>query len=163
MRASTSPHDPDSPMPDEPANARLPTSAETDVGEMDDVFARLAASAFRRRFRLRERELVYLRRKGMDAVLRHAHELIAARLAPADPPNDGRQTPMRGHPVFVAQHATGTCCRGCLAKWHGIPRGHSLTEDERARVVAVIARWIAGQADAAEPPAPGEQLDLAIR
>jgi len=125
----------------------------SDDVRLDDVFARLAGSTFRRRFRLRGGDLDYLRGKGMDAVLRHAREMIGARLAPAQPPNDGRQTPMRGHPVFVAQHATGTCCRGCLAKWHGIARGHELAEDERDYVVSVIARWLAAQ-DRAAPPSP---------
>ncbi|HYH82904.1 MAG TPA: DUF4186 domain-containing protein [Longimicrobium sp.] len=129
---------------------------------LDDVFARLAGSTFRRRFRLRGGDLEYLRRKGMDAVLRHAGEMVAARLAPAAPPNDGKQTPMRGHPVFLAQHATATCCRGCLARWHAIPRGRELTEDERAYVVRVIARWIEEQARAAPPSAPDDQLGFGI-
>jgi predicted Fe-S protein YdhL (DUF1289 family) len=129
---------------------------------LDEVFERLKGSAFRRRFRLRGGDLEYLRRKGMDAVVRHADELIAARLAPAAPPNDGKQTPMRGHPVFVAQHATATCCRGCLAKWHAIPRGRELDNDERAYVVSAIARWLADQERAAPPPPPGDQLGLAI-
>jgi hypothetical protein len=138
----------------------------SDDPRLDDVFARLKESSFRRRFRLRGDDLAYLRRKGMETVLRHADEMIAARLAPADPPNDGRQTPMRGHPVFLAQHATGTCCRGCLAKWHRIPKGSALTADERAYVVSVLARWIADQSASAppEPTVPGadEQLGFPI-
>ena len=129
---------------------------------MDEVFARLAESRFRRRFRLRGDDLAYQRRKGMDTVLRHAAELIASRLAPARPPNDGKQTPMRGHPVFLAQHATGTCCRGCLAKWHSIPKGRELTEDERRYVVRVIARWIDAQDRAAPPSPPDDQLGFGI-
>jgi hypothetical protein len=69
-------------------------------------------------------------------------EFIAKRLAPAEPSNDGRQTPMRGHPVFVAQHATATCCRSCLHKWHAIAAGRSLTPAEQEHVVAAIARWL---------------------
>ena len=72
----------------------------------------------------------------------HAAEIIAERLAPAAPRNDGRQTPYRNHPVFVAQHATATCCRSCLETWHGIAKGHLLDRDERAYVVDVIGRWI---------------------
>ena len=139
----------------------------SDEREMDELFARLGRSRFRSRFRLRGDDLAYLRRRGMETVLRHANEMIAARLAPAEPLNDGSQTPMRGHPVFLAQHATATCCRGCLAKWHGIPKGREMTEDERRYVVSVIARWIADEARDAppeEPPASdeGDQLGLGM-
>jgi predicted Fe-S protein YdhL (DUF1289 family) len=139
----------------------------SDEREMDELFARLARSRFRSRFRLRGDELAYLRRRGMETVTRHADEMIAARLAPAEPPNDGSQTPMRGHPVFLAQHATGTCCRGCLAKWHGIPKGREMTEDERRYVVSVIAHWIAAQTRDAPPEDPpaleeGDQLGLGM-
>ena len=117
----------------------------------DELFQALAGSRFRRRIRLGGADLAYLRAKGMDTVLRHADEMIASRLAPAQPPNDGKQTPMRGHPVFVAQHATATCCRGCLAKWHRIPKGRRLTGEERAYVVGVLQRWLRAQDSAAGP------------
>jgi hypothetical protein len=48
----------------------------------------------------------------------------------------------KGHPVFLAQHATATCCRGCLEKWHGIPKGRELTASEQQYVVYIIMRWI---------------------
>ena len=120
----------------------------------DDLFHALARSAFRRRQTLRAADLAYLRGRGMETVLRHADEMIAGRLAPAEPLNDGKQTPMRGHPVFVAQHATGTCCRGCLAKWHRIPKGRDLSDEERAYVVSVLERWLR-EADAAAPADAG--------
>jgi hypothetical protein len=78
-------------------------------------------------------------------VLAHARDFVAQRLAPAAPHNDGRQTPMRGHPVFIAQHATATCCRGCLQKWHAIPPGRPLTPEEQAHAVAAIERWLREQ------------------
>jgi hypothetical protein len=110
--------------------------------DLDDVFAALARSPFRRRFALAAKERDYLAEKGMATVLEHARDFIAGRLAPAAPRNDGKQTPFRGHPVFVAQHATATCCRGCLAKWHGIAAGRALTAEEQAHAVAAIARWL---------------------
>ena len=88
--------------------------------------------------------------KGRREVLAHAREFIARRLAPAHPVRDGKQTPLRGHPVFLAQHGTATCCRGCLEKWHGIPRGRALTPTEEAYVADVIARWL----DRQDPSAP---------
>ncbi|HSH73309.1 MAG TPA: DUF4186 family protein [Methylophilaceae bacterium] len=75
-------------------------------------------------------------------VLSHAHDFISKRLAPAFIPNDGKQTPFRGHPVFVAQHATATCCRGCLEKWHRIAQGHELTPPQQAYVITVLERWL---------------------
>jgi hypothetical protein len=111
--------------------------------QLDDVFPKLAASPFRARFKLNSKDRAYLEERGIDVVRAHARDFIAMRLAPAELANDGRQTPMRGHPVFVAQHATATCCRSCLAKWHGIPAGRELTADEQAHVVSAIARWLA--------------------
>jgi hypothetical protein len=111
----------------------------------DELFAALERSEFRRRFRLRGREAAYLKEKGLDAVLVHARQFIESRLAPAEPANDGRQTPMRNHPAFIAQHATATCCRGCLEKWHSIPRGRLLSQTEIDYVVAVIKRWLEQQ------------------
>ena len=114
--------------------------------DLDTVFARLAASAFRSRFRLAARERDYMQAKDRETVLAHAHGFVAERLAPARPANDGRQTPFRGHPVFVAQHATATCCRGCLSKWYGMPAGRPLAADEQGHVVAAIERWLDRQA-----------------
>jgi hypothetical protein len=115
------------------------------VRDLDIVFTRLAGSPFRRRYRLGAKERAYVADREHATVLEHARDFIAKRLAPAEPVNDGKQTPMRGHPVFIAQHATGTCCRSCLAKWHGIPAGQPLSEAEQAHVVAAITRWIEEQ------------------
>lgn len=109
---------------------------------LNKVFAALAESPFRRRFRLRGQELEYLRRKGMPVVLEHAADFIEKRLAPASPVNDGKQTPMKHHPVFIAQHATATCCRGCLQKWHGIPKGRALEAAEKQYIIEVIKTWL---------------------
>jgi predicted Fe-S protein YdhL (DUF1289 family) len=110
--------------------------------DLDDIFVRLARSAFRQRFKLSTREREYMRVRGNETVLGHARDFIARRLAPAHPAKDGKQTQFRGHPVFLAQHATATCCRGCLAKWHGIPAGRVLTADEQEHVVSAIERWL---------------------
>jgi hypothetical protein len=112
---------------------------------LQQVFAELAKSPFRCRFRLGPKERTYLEAKGMPVILDHARDFIAKRLAQAEPPNDGKQTPMRGHPVFIAQHATATCCRGCLETWHGIPKGRALSASEQEHAVAAIGRWLEAQ------------------
>jgi hypothetical protein len=109
---------------------------------IDARLDRLATQPFRARFHLRGRDRAIADLRGHDTVRRHAQQLIEQRLAPAEPRNDGKQTPYRGHPVFVAQHATATCCRACLAKWHEIAPGAALTEGEKTYVVDVICRWI---------------------
>jgi hypothetical protein len=113
--------------------------------DLDPLFAALARSPFRMRFRLGPKEQAYLAEKGRPTILDHAASFVAQRLAPACPVKDGKQTPMRGHPAFIAQHATATCCRGCLAKWHFIPAGRALSAKEQAHVVATIGRWLAEQ------------------
>jgi hypothetical protein len=103
--------------------------------------------------------LRYLERKGLTAVLADASELVSNRLGAAKPRKDGKQTPFKGHPVFIAQHATATCCRGCLAKWHGIGKGEALRPAELAHVTAVIERWLRTEfADAPDEPAQGRLL-----
>ena len=113
-----------------------------DATSIDATLSALAKQPFRARFHLRGREAATVELRGMEAVREHAQELLSARVAPAAPRNDGKQTPYRGHPVFVAQHATATCCRSCLERWHGIARGHELDADEQGYVVDVICRWI---------------------
>jgi hypothetical protein len=107
-----------------------------------EVLARLEKSDFRRGFHLNAGDRNYLERKGIALLLDHARDFIEKRLAPAEPPKDGKQTPWRGHPVFVAQHGTATCCRGCLEKWHAIPKGREMTEQEKDYAVEVIGAWL---------------------
>ena len=112
---------------------------------IDDILDRLAKSKFRSRFKLRAKELEYINDKGMDKIYSHACDFIRDRVAPAEPLNDGKQTPMRGHPVFIAQHATATCCRGCIEKWHKFPQHRELTQTEQEYLVSVIMEWIKKQ------------------
>jgi hypothetical protein len=121
------------------------TGKSLKMRDIEEIFRSLASSSFRRKFRLQGRELAYLKMWGVQHVMRQAEELIRKRVAPASPPNDGRQTPWRNHPVFVAQHATATCCRGYLEKTHGISKGKELSGTELEQVLAVIRRWLEAQ------------------
>ena len=109
---------------------------------IDETLSRLKKSTFRAKFHLSEKEKAYFKEKGEETVRRHAEDFIKERLAPAEIPNDGRQTPMRGHPVFVAQHACACCCRGCLEKWYNVKRGRPLTESQQQRIVNLLMAWI---------------------
>lgn len=118
---------------------------DTKEYDLIDLFLRLSHSPFRSRFHLSKKDKEYIASKGLDTIRKHAIDFVAKRLAPAYIPNDGKQTPMRGHPVFLAQHATGCCCRGCFYKWHHISAGRALTKDEQAYAVAVLMAWIEKQ------------------
>ena len=107
-----------------------------------NILDRLANSKFRNRFKLRVKELEYIKDKGFDTIYIHACYFIRDRVAPAGPINDGKQIPMRGHPIFIAQHATATCCRGCIEKWHNFPQHRKLTKTEQEYLVSVIIEWI---------------------
>ena len=107
-----------------------------------DIIDRLAKSKFRSRFKLRANELEYINEKGLDTIYSHASDFIRDRVAPAEPANDGKQTPIRRHPVIIAQHATATCCRGCIEKWHKFPQHRKLTKTEQEYLVSVIMKWI---------------------
>jgi hypothetical protein len=112
------------------------------VTELDERLSRIGRQPFRAKFHLRGRDAALVELRGPSAIRKHAAEIVAKRLAPAEPYKDGKQTPYRGHPVFVAQHATGTCCRTCLLRNHEIPKGRDLTPEEQAYVVDAICRWI---------------------
>ena len=112
--------------------------------DLSPLFERLAKSRFRSSFYLNAKDKAYIHDKGWEKIEQGTRETIARRLAPASIANDGKQTPMRHgiFPPFIAQHATGCCCRNCLQKWHGIPKGRQLTADEQAYVVDVIMKWL---------------------
>ncbi len=112
---------------------------------MDRILTKLALSKFRSSFKLGSKELDYVKKKGLGVIEEHARDFVRKRLAPAEIINDGKQTPMRGHPVFVAQHATATCCRNCLFKWHHIKPGYVLTDREINYIVRLIMLWITQQ------------------
>jgi hypothetical protein len=124
--------------------------------QLSELFAALKRSPVRAKVVLGPRDAAYLRERGIEDVAAHAKRFVAERLAPAKPTNDGKQTPWRGHPVFVAQHATATCCRSCLMKWHHIPKGRELSAAEQAYVVGVITAWINSQSTAPAKPSQPE-------
>ena len=112
------------------------------MATIDEALVKLQKSAFRAKFHLTEKDKQYVKDKGMNTVREHAADFVRQRLAPAVIPNDGKQTPMRGHPVFIAQHACACCCRGCLNKWYKVPIGTELNENQQERIVNLLMAWI---------------------
>lgn len=107
-----------------------------------EALYKLSKSKFRSSFHLKDKDKDYVRNKGMDVIRNHACDFVKEKLAPAFPKNDGKQTPMKGHPVFIAQHACGCCCRGCLNKWYKVPKGVALTPLQQEKIVNLLMSWI---------------------
>ena len=109
---------------------------------INNKLSELSKSKFRSSFHLRKYMIDYIDDKGMETIKKHAYDFITTKLAPAYPENDGKQTPTKNHPVFIAQHACACCCRGCLEKWHHIPKGKELTNNEINYIVSILLTWI---------------------
>ena len=109
---------------------------------IEKILNSLSKSNFRTKFHLKQKDKDYIKEKGIEKIREHAYDFINKRLAPENIPNDGKQTPMRGHPVFIAQHATATCSRSCLYKWHKIQKEIELSEEQKDYIVNVIMAWI---------------------
>lgn len=107
-----------------------------------DILNKLSNSKFRSSFQLKDKDFKYIEEKGINKIKDHAYDFINKRIAPQYIVNDGKQTPMKGHPVFVAQHATATCCRNCLYKWHNIEKNKHLNKKEIDYIVNIIMMWI---------------------
>ena len=110
--------------------------------QIDNILYSLSKSKFRLSFHLRKYMIKYIDEKGLDKIRSHAYDFIIKRLAPSKIENDGKQTPMSGHPVFIAQHATASCCRECLYKWHHIKKNKELSKEEIDYIVNLIMKWI---------------------
>ena len=110
--------------------------------KIDEALNRLQKSNFRSKFHLSKSDIDYIDKKGLDTVREHAKDFISKRLAPAYIPNDGEQTPMRGHPVFKAQHACACCCRGCLNKWYKVKKDVELTMVQQEKIINLLMTWI---------------------
>lgn len=109
---------------------------------IDKKLERFKISKFRSGFHLSNKDRKYVSDKGYKVIKSHAYDFICKRLASYPTLNDGKQTPMRGHPVFIAMHATATCCRTCLSKWYHIDKNRCLTKQEIDEIVDTIMVWI---------------------
>ena len=112
------------------------------MATVDEALYRLSRSKFRSSFHLSEKDREYVLDKGTDKIKEHAHDIIEKRLAPSSISNDGKQTPTRGHPVFIAQHACALCCRGCMSKWYKVKKGVALTPAQIEKCVNLLMAWI---------------------
>ena len=112
------------------------------MNDIDKLFYKLALSKFRSSFHLSKKLRDYVLKHGYETIERHADDFLHQRLKVYNAKTDGHQTPMKNHPVFIAQHATATCCRGCMEKWYHIPKERDLTEEEIAYFKKIIMRWI---------------------
>ena len=109
---------------------------------IDHVLKKLSTSSFRSHFHLRKYMISYIDQKGLNVIEEHARSFLIKNLKVYNPGKDGHQTPTKNHPVFIAQHACACCCRGCLEKWHHIPKNRDLEDREILYLTALIMEWI---------------------
>lgn len=113
------------------------------MSSIENLLDSLNKTEFRGSFHLNQQMKNYVKEKGISKIEADAYFLIKQRLAPTNPKNDGKQTPMRQvHPVFIAEHACGCCCRGCLERIHHIPKGRELSFQEIDYIIKVLMTWI---------------------
>lgn len=108
---------------------------------IEEKLSQLKGSKFRSKFTLKQKEIDYVNEKGLDVIRNHAVDFVNQKLK-VKLDNDGKQTPYKGHPVFITQHATATCCRKCLNKWYGVPIDKTLDDKEINALVNVIMTFI---------------------
>ena len=104
-----------------------------------ELFAALGRSRFRSRFVLEPGDWAYIQSRGMHCIAQHARQFVAQPCR--GPTCKRRPADADEHILFVAQHATATCCRGCLARWHGIQTGRAADRDgDRLRYDVICDR-----------------------
>ncbi|HPP86453.1 MAG TPA: DUF4186 domain-containing protein [bacterium] len=114
------------------------------VEKFENILAKLSKSKFRNSFKLSAKDKNYISSKGMAAIKKHALDFFIKRLSSIynSKLKDGKQTPFKGHPVFIAQHSLALCCRKCLKKWHNIEENRELTAAEINYCVDLIMYWL---------------------
>ena len=119
--------------------------ANSNLKKIEEVFSKLNKTGRINDFSLGASEIEYVTSRGIDILRLHATDFIQKRIAPAEPKNDGHQTPAKGHPVFLAQHACGCNDRDSVEKFFGFNKGVLLKDKEVNLIVDVIVSWLEDQ------------------
>ncbi len=118
-----------------------------DLADAEYTFSVLRLELIRHHFwhvPIDEKAVTHARRKGIHKLGLAARSRIKSSVGRANPPYDGRQTPMAGsgNVIHYAQHATACCCRKCIEYWHSIPQNRALTEDEVDYLTQLVMMYI---------------------
>jgi len=99
---------------------------------------------------------VEARKLGLNELKAKVRPYLEKKIGRAQIWRDGTQTPKEGSAIHFGQHATATCCRKCMAYWHGIDRDRELTLAELDYAAGLVCAYLdARAADLfAEDPAP---------
>ena len=84
-----------------------------------------------------QREINYAKRKGTKGLQGRAEEVLRGKVFAVSGWLNDVQTGYSGV-IESAQHATATCCRKCIAYWHGVPVDAKPTEDQ----ITYLRQWI---------------------
>jgi hypothetical protein len=118
---------------------------QRDLGDTRNTFRSLEKELIRHHFwhkPIGEAVMAHARRKGGVLLREAAAHRLRQSVGSANPPRDGRQTPMDGNIIYFAQHATACCCRTCMEYWHAIPKGRELSDEEIAYFTELVMLYV---------------------
>ncbi|WP_372655987.1 DUF4186 family protein [Halobacteriovorax sp.] len=110
-----------------------------------DIFRRLGCSKVCCKFKLKDEQWEYLAKRGFDTILLEGRSLIVKIFNEDSLSHSCKVAPVQTHPIYIALHATGTCCRSSLEKWHKIPKSKELKEKDIFYILLVVKEWIIRQ------------------
>jgi hypothetical protein len=116
-----------------------------DLSRIDETFKNLKYEFIRHYYwhrNIDDRAVNYAKRKGKINLMATVEKRIRSSVSKPADSFDGRQTDWNGNPIFYAQHATATCCRRCIEKWHNIPRDRELTKSEIQYFTELARRYL---------------------
>ena len=106
------------------------------------MLVRLLCSNFRSRFHLKAQDKQYIHEKGWNTIADHAADFVSRRLAPAEPKNDGKQTPCAGircsSRSTLPPAAAGAVWRSGTAFLQGVP----LSAEQQVYIVGMLMSWM---------------------
>ena len=84
------------------------------------------------------------KKRGRKAIRKKAEEIIAKKIGhPIRTHFDKMCTPKKGSEIIhYGKHATATCCRICLERWHNIPQDVDLTEQQIDYCASLIELFV---------------------
>lgn len=94
--------------------------------------------------KINPKAILRAKKRGLKAIRERAKQIVSKKIG--HPPVsrwDYRNCPQEGTEVIeYGRHATATCCRPCLERWHNIPQNAFLTEEQIKYCVDLVELYV---------------------